>query len=73
MLVPLDGPTRLAANPNHEEACVQVDLEELEGDTLLVGHEWQVAFTAMKGRRRTGRRYGRIRDDDGLNGIRGER
>src|SRR6185437_4644991 len=52
MLVPLDGPAGFAANPNHEEACFQVNLDELKGDPLLIWHERQVAFTAMKRKRR---------------------
>jgi hypothetical protein len=44
----LDGPARLAAQPNHEEASFDIDLVELEGHTLLIGHERQVALTAVK-------------------------
>jgi hypothetical protein len=67
MLVPLNGPARLAAHPNHEKAGLQVDLEQLEGDALLIGYERQVAFTAVKRRRRPaagGNLY-----DDGLNDV----
>src|SRR5689334_23058617 len=69
MFVPLDGPAGLAAHPNHEEACFYVDLEELKGDTLLIGHEWQVAFTAMKGGRRSARDHGGISYHESLNGV----
>jgi hypothetical protein len=48
MLVPLDRHARLAAHPNHKEACFYVNLDELKRDALLIWHEWQVAFTAMK-------------------------
>jgi len=48
MFVPLDCPAWLAAYPNHKKACFYVDLKELEGDPLLVWHEWQIAFAAME-------------------------
>jgi hypothetical protein len=69
MFVPLDGPARLAAHPNYEKIRFDVDLEELEGDTLLIGHKWQVAFTAMKGERRPTSDQARIPYDDSLNGV----
>src|SRR5437763_1108854 len=50
VLVPLDGPARLAANPNHKEACFDVNLDELKGDALLIWDERQIAFTPVKGR-----------------------
>src|SRR5207253_9676482 len=52
VLVPLDGHAGLTPDPDHEEACLYVDLDELEGDTLLIRHEWQVAFSAVKRKRR---------------------
>ena len=45
----LDGPARLAAQSNHEEAGFNIDLVELEGDAVLVRHERQVALGAKKG------------------------
>jgi hypothetical protein len=67
MLVPLDGPARFAAHPNHEKACFYVDLDELKGDTLLIWHERQVAFTAMKRGWRPASHWNL--DDDGLNDL----
>jgi len=52
VLVPLDGHARLAPHPNHKEACLYVDLDELERDALLIGHERQVALSAVKRKRR---------------------
>jgi len=50
MLVPLDGPARLSAHPNHKKPCFDVNLEELKRDALLIRHERQIPFTAMKRR-----------------------
>jgi hypothetical protein len=69
MLVPLNGSPWLAPHPNDKEACFDVDLDKLEGDALLIRHEWQVAFTAMKRERRPASDHDRIAYDNSLNGI----